>query len=78
MRYIAHHVVTIKSRTFSSFEPVRGLVKLKKIKKIREKLGLVRPNTQKTQNSPPPQKKSELGLEPPTHFRVFLGFFDFF
>ena len=24
------------------------------------------------------KKKSELGLDPPTHFRVFLGFLDFF
>ena len=30
---------------------------------------------QKTQNF---QKKSGLGLDPPTHFRVFLGFLDFF
>ena len=24
------------------------------------------------------QQKSQLGLDPPTHFRVFLGFLDFF
>ena len=29
--------------------------------------------------SPPPnKKKSELGLHAPTHFRVFLGFLDYF
>ena len=32
--------------------------------------------TQKTQYFK--KKKSELGLDPPTHFRVFLGFLDFF
>ena len=31
-------------------------------------------NTQKNQK----KKKSELGLDPPTHFQVFLGFLDFF
>ena len=32
------------------------------------------PKTQKINN----KKESELGLDPPTNFRVFLGFFDFF
>ena len=35
--------------------------------------GLVKLNSQHVQ-----QQKSELGLGPPTLFRVFLGFFDFF
>ena len=33
--------------------------------------------TQKTQNSPK-KSKSDLGLGPPAHFRVFLGFLIFF
>ena len=33
--------------------------------------------TQKTQNFQKNNTKSELGLDPPTHFRVFLGFLDF-
>ena len=33
---------------------------------------------QKNTKCPPPQKKSELGLDPPTRFRVFLGFFYYF
>ena len=65
----------------------RGLVKLKKI-------GLATPQTpthpqiyflqlfwkhvQKKTPSPQKKKKSELGLHAPTHFRVFLGFLDFF
>ena len=34
--------------------------------------------TQKNTTFPKSKLKSELGLDPPTHFRVFLGFFDFF
>ena len=41
---------------------VRGLVKLEKIQK-----------SEKNSDWP-----DELGLDPPTHFRVFLGFLDFF
>ena len=33
--------------------------------------------TRKTQNVPP-KKKSELRHDPPTHFRVFIGFLNYF
>ena len=71
---------------------LRGLLKLKK-RKIREKLGLVRPHpltpssnffletsttTKNTKNTKFQKKVSEFGLDPPIHFHVFLGFFDFF
>ena len=32
----------------------------------------------KTEKKTKLKKESELGLDPPTHFRVFLGFLDFF
>ena len=34
--------------------------------------------TQKNKQKHEIKKKIELGLDSPTHFRVFLGFFDFF
>ena len=72
----------------------KGSCQVEKKSKIREKLGLTIPHPptpypffgetctvekKHTKNTQIPQKiESELGLDPPTHFRVFLGFFGFF
>ena len=77
----------------SGYADIRGLVKFKKIKNPREtRIGQTPPthrpihffyffgnmyNNNKIKIIFPKRKESEMGLDPPTHFRIFLGFLDF-